>query len=65
MTNKAVEDLCGIWDYTFNNWSELQADKYYSLLLEVYQDIANNPESGKNYEEITKELLGLKAKNAA
>lgn len=61
LTNKAVEDLSGIWDYTFNNWSELQADKYYSLLLEICQDIANNPELGKNYEGITKELFGLKA----
>lgn len=61
LTNKAVEDLSRIWDYTFNNWSELQADKYYSLLLEIFQDIADNPELGKNYEGITKELFGLKA----
>ncbi len=27
LTNKAVRDLSDIWNYTFNNWSEFQADK--------------------------------------
>ena len=31
LTNKAVEDLEKIWDYTFQKWSEQQADKYYAL----------------------------------
>jgi len=26
LTNKAVEDLSKIWDYTFEVWSENQAD---------------------------------------
>jgi hypothetical protein len=26
LTNKAVEDLTQIWNYTFNKWSENQAD---------------------------------------
>ena len=29
LTNKAVEDLAQIWNYTFNKWSENQADTYY------------------------------------
>ena len=33
LTNKAVEDLSEIWDYTFKVWSEKQADKYYELLI--------------------------------
>lgn len=33
LTNKAVEDLSKIWEYTFEFWSEEQADKYYSELL--------------------------------
>lgn len=28
LTNKAVEDLSTIWNYTFEVWSETQADKY-------------------------------------
>ncbi len=31
LTNKAVEDLNGIWEYTFEQWSEQQADRYYHL----------------------------------
>lgn len=61
LTNKAVEDLTTIWDYTFEKWSEKQADKYYEMLLERCQYIANNPNSGKNYEGIKDELFGLKA----
>ncbi|MFW5758275.1 MAG: type II toxin-antitoxin system RelE/ParE family toxin [Bacteroidota bacterium] len=60
LTNKAVEDLTGIWEYTIEKWSEQQADKYFNLLLDTCQDIANNPELGKNYDGITKDLYGLK-----
>ncbi len=60
LTNKAVEDLAGIWEYTFDKWSEKQADRYYKMLLDNCQDIANNPELGKNYQGIASELFGLK-----
>ena len=60
LTNKAVEDLTGIWEYTIEKWSEQQADRYYNLLLNSCQDIADNPELGKNYNGITNELFGLK-----
>ena len=46
LTNKAVADLNGIWEYTCENWSENQADSYYDMLLDLCQDIANNPELG-------------------
>lgn len=61
LTNKAVEDLNGIWEYTFDYWSEEQADKYYSMLLEFFQTIADNPESGKNYDGIVTGISGLRA----
>mgnify|MGYP001171445137 CR=1 FL=1 len=60
LTNKAVEDLTIIWEYTFDKWSEKQADKYYELLLDSCQDIANNPDLGKNYSGVNNELFGLK-----
>lgn len=60
LTKKAVEDLTGIWEYTIEKWSELQADRYYNLLLDACQDIANNPELGRNYDGITNDLFGLK-----
>lgn len=61
LTNKAVEDLSKIWDYTFEVWSEQQADKYYEELISICQEIAENQNSGKIYEGISKQLLGIKA----
>ena len=60
LTNKAVEDLTKIWDYTFEVWSERQADKYYNMLISNCQEIANNPSLGKKYNGITQSLLGIK-----
>ncbi len=33
LTNKAVNNLSGIWNYMYEVWLEIQADKYYNLLL--------------------------------
>lgn len=60
LTNKAVSDLAEIWNYTFEKWSEKQADNYYQMLIENCQEIANNPNFGKNYDIITPNLLGMK-----
>ena len=60
LTNKAVEDLSQIWDYTFEVWSENQADKYYKMLISNCQEISENPMLGKNYEGITQSLFGFK-----
>ena len=60
LTNKAVEDLSKIWDYTFKVWSEKQADKYYEMLISNCQEIADNPSLGKNYSVITQNLFGIK-----
>ena len=61
LTNKAVEDLSAIWDYTFETWSENQADKYYYMLLDYCQDLADNKASGKHYAEIREDMLGVRA----
>jgi toxin ParE1/3/4 len=61
LTNEAVKDLSGIWNYTFDNWSEKQADDYFHMLLACFQDIADNPKLGRNYDGIKSELLGYKA----
>lgn len=60
LTNKAVEDLTQIWEYTVYKWSERQADNYYSLLIDSFQNIADNPSLGKSYEGVRHELLGFK-----
>jgi toxin ParE1/3/4 len=61
LTKKAVDDLTRIWNYTFDKWSENQADKYYHMLIENCNEVACNPELGKNYSIVTEKLLGFKA----
>ena len=61
-TNKAVEDLANIWNYTFETWSERQADTYYNMLIESCQKIVENPWLyGVKYDEITEGLRGYRA----
>lgn len=61
LSKKAVNDLEEIWNYTFDYWSEAQADKYYQMLLNVFKEIANNPKLGRNYDIISENLLGFRA----
>lgn len=61
LTNKAVDDLTNIWNYTFDKWSEKQADRYYHMLLENCNEVATNPELGKNYTLVAENLFGFKA----
>ncbi len=60
LTKKAVEDLSQIWDYTYEVWSEDQADKYYNYLIETCQEISKNPSIGKSYHEIKVEIFGFR-----
>lgn len=60
-SNKALQDLSEIWDYTYDVWSENQADKYYNLLIGFCNQIAKKPEKGRNYRETNQNILGLKA----
>jgi len=60
LMNKDVDDLSKKWEYTFEIWSEKQADKYYDILIPNCQDIAENPDLGKNYKGISKQLFGMK-----
>lgn len=60
LTNKAVDDLNQIWEYTVEKWSEQQADIYYKILLESCQNIANNLTLGKKYNGVKNELYGFK-----
>lgn len=60
LTNKAVEDLSKIWDYTFEAWSETQADRYYYMLLDSCQELADEKVRGKNYHEVKENISGFK-----
>ena len=60
LSNKAVEDLNDIWDYTVKTWSENQAEIYYSLLMDSCQELANKPSQGKSYDVVEENVLGFK-----
>lgn len=62
LTNKAVDDLTSIWEYTVDTWSEQQADNYYNMLIAACQKITENPRLfGIKYEEIAEGLHGYRA----
>ena len=60
LSSKAVDDLSAIWDYTFEVWSESQADKYYTLLIDTCKEIAKAPEIGKFYDGIGNDVFGFR-----
>jgi toxin ParE1/3/4 len=59
LTKKALEDLTDIWNYTFDEWSEVQADKYYFELLEACNQLSDNQNWGRKYDEISSEIFGF------
>lgn len=60
LTNKAVEDLAQIWNYTVKAWSESQADKYYNEIIDACQKVSENIFLGKRYFKLLPNLFGYK-----
>ena len=60
LRQEAIDDLNIIWAYTFEEWSEKQADKYYAALEFACMQIGKNPEIGKEYDGINSNLLRLR-----
>ena len=54
ISEKAFEDIENIWLYTMENWSSDQADRYYNLIFDEIEYIAENPLSGRNAGHIRK-----------
>ena len=61
LRQEAINDLSDIWEYTFQEWSENQADKYYETIKFACKEIGKNPNIGRIYTEISKNLLGFKS----
>ncbi len=49
---EASKDLENIWLYTFENWSQEQADRYFKLIIDEIENISNDPSSGIDYSDI-------------
>ena len=60
---KAQTDLINIWEYTYENWSLEQADRYIMILTDQFQEIAKNPNTGKNYEGLERDYRGFQIKS--
>jgi toxin ParE1/3/4 len=54
ISKKALTDLDEIWIYTFNRWSKTQADRYYDLIIDEIEFIADNFMTGKSAEQTRK-----------
>jgi len=63
ISNEAQNDIENIWLYTFENWSTAQADRYYNLILDEIENLAQNPEVGKDCSHIRKDYLRSKVKS--
>lgn len=49
---EAIRDLENIWLYTRENWSVMQADRYYNLIIDEIKYVSKNFESGRSMEHI-------------
>lgn len=54
ISQKANQDIEDIWLYTCENWSSEQADKYFNLIIDEIEYLAEYPESGKDFDQIRK-----------
>lgn len=63
LSEEAALDLENIWLYTLQEWSLDQADRYFNLIMDEIEFIAENPESGKDVSEIKKGYFRSKVKS--
>ncbi len=61
LRQEAINDLNNIWEYTYHQWSEKKADRYYFSIKLVCQMIGQNPNLGKEYKSLMNDLYGLKS----
>lgn len=58
---EALNDLNDIWEYTYKQRSEKQADKYYATIKLAWKGIVEDPAVEREYHNIVSGLLGLKS----
>jgi len=52
LSKLAIKDIDDIWLYTFENWSKVQANRYYKELFVAIDRICKNPEIGKSLNDV-------------
>ena len=63
ISSKVQSDLINIWEFTFDNWSIDQADRYFNLVIDRIKDICNKPDLGRNYNLVRKNYWGINVKS--
>lgn len=63
ISKQAIEDLNTIWAYTLQKWSKEQADRYYNLIIEEIEFVADNFMTGKSAEQTRKNYRVSKMKS--
>ena len=63
ISEEAIADLNTIWLYTFENWSKMQADRYYNLLVDEIKFVSENFEYGKDFKSVRKGYRYIKVKS--
>lgn len=63
INEKALEDINSIWIYTAENWSIEQADRYYNLIFDEIEYIAENFEMSRDFGRIRKGYRYSKVKS--
>ncbi|SHG04425.1 toxin ParE1/3/4 [Flavobacterium segetis] len=63
ISEKALEDLNNIWNYTAENWSLEQANRYYNLIVDEIEYVSENFEATKDFGYIRKNYKFSKVKS--
>jgi len=63
ISKKALEDINNIWNYTAENWSVEQADRYYNLILDEIEYIVRNFGMARDFGKIRKSYNYSKVKS--
>ncbi len=63
ISQKALDDINNIWIYTAENWSAEQANRYYNMILDEIEFIAENFETAKDFGHIRKDYCYSKVKS--
>lgn len=63
ISSKARLDLIGIWEFTKENWSVQQADRYYQIIVDKFLELSSKPYLGKNYDDLRVGYRGLSVKS--
>jgi toxin ParE1/3/4 len=63
ISEKALDDLNNVWIYTAENWSVVQANRYYNLIMYEIEFVSENFETTKDFGSIRKDYKYSKVKS--